>query len=531
MLWLGAAPAYAGEIPRPDLRLLEADVREALLQIREKADARLKKSALSPLERAETLAGLGLSYQAHLILDPAAAAFRAAEQIDASDYRWPYHLGHASAQAGRLKEAEQAYARSLGLKPESGLVRLRLARVYLKLGRADLAKPLLQKAAEYPDLRAVAMFELGKAEAALGQQQRAVEYFQRALKMDPAADRIHYPLALSYRSLGQMQLARTHLSKRGAVEPAFSDPLTDVLQQLSTGQRMLYNSGLNAAQRGDFKAAADLFRQGLEADAHNANAHISLARFDYLSGDSAGAESGLRKALELAPDSTLAGMLLAVLLEQQGRVDESEQQFRQTLRQSPGHAGASYLFANLLMRKGEYLQAEQMYGLALQTGEAPPPSWFWRILAAIRAELAPDRLTDLLKQAVREQADDPQLSYLLASWLSASPHEASRDGEQALRLAENMADRYASPDNLALLAAAQAEAGDFAAAVETQQRVVGMFRDSFNWPILAEAESRLEDYRQGRPNRQPWPQTMLMQAWPAMDAEPVFKSYPPDEPF
>jgi len=169
-----AMQAFAAEIPRPDLRPLEADVRQALLQIREQADARLNNPALSPVERAETLAGLGLSYQAHLIMGPAAAAFRAAEQVQATDYRWPYHLGHALAQAGHLQEAGRAYERSLALKPDSGMVRLRLGRVRLKLGHADLAKPLLRQAAEDPGLRAAALFELGKAEASLGEQPLAI---------------------------------------------------------------------------------------------------------------------------------------------------------------------------------------------------------------------------------------------------------------------------------------------------------------------------------------------------------------------
>ena len=75
---------------------------------------------------------------------------------------------------------------------------------------------------------------LGRAASALGRHQEAIEYFTRALELQPRATIIHYQLALAYRRLGDMEAARAHLEQRGDKEIAYADPLLDAIEPLKT---------------------------------------------------------------------------------------------------------------------------------------------------------------------------------------------------------------------------------------------------------------------------------------------------------
>ena len=59
------------------------------------------------------------------------------------------------------------------------------------------AKQLFQQVVEQEPESAAALFGLGRVAAAEGDHQSAVSHFERALELQPYADRIHYPLALS----------------------------------------------------------------------------------------------------------------------------------------------------------------------------------------------------------------------------------------------------------------------------------------------------------------------------------------------
>ena len=300
-------------VPLTDLTRVEADVRHALEQARTELDAQLGSADRRQL--AELFGNTGLLYQAHLILEPAAACYENAARLMPRDHRWPYYLAYVHQQAGRLEPAAAAYDRALALEPGLDAARLRLGRIRLELGQPDRAEPLLLEAAARPGLEGAALFELGQLAYARQDFAQARERLLAALEASPRANRIHYTLALSYRGLGELEAARRHLVLRGEQEPDFPDPLIDLLAGLSTGQRMLFHDGMNAAHRKEYPQAVRFFREGLAIDADNANARISLARFLYLSGETGPARQQLEQVLERAPGEVLAHFLLAVLQE------------------------------------------------------------------------------------------------------------------------------------------------------------------------------------------------------------------------
>jgi Flp pilus assembly protein TadD len=88
------------------------------------------------------------------------------------------------------------------------------------------------------------------------------------------------------------------------------------------------------------------------------------------------------------------------------------------------------------------------------------------------------------------------------AWLLATcPKADVRDGQQAVTLARKACelDDWKDPGVIEVLAAALAESGDFAEAVQLQKKAVEMPYNSED--ALKKAKQRLQDYEQKKPTR------------------------------
>ena len=120
--------------------------------------------------------------------------------------------------------------------------------------------------------------------------------------------------------------------------------------------------------------------------------------------------------------------------------------------------------------------------------------------------LAQERQQGLvLARRVLELQPDHPLALNTAAWiLATSTNDALRDGPRAMEFAERAVARLGRnpPTALATLAAAQAEAGRFAEAVETAQRALAGARQGGDTALVARFEARIEAYRDRRPWRE-----------------------------
>ncbi|HEY9420899.1 MAG TPA: tetratricopeptide repeat protein, partial [Thermoanaerobaculia bacterium] len=210
---------------------------------------------------AEAWGELGRVYLAYSFHDAATDCFRNAAGIDPRDFRWPYLLGAAHQAAGRLDEAADAFGKALELAPEAAPGYVHLGEIRLLQGRFDEAEAALRKAPSLPASRAV----LGQVALARRDFKAAVEHLQAALDAAPEANRLHHPLALAYRGLGERAKAEEHLGKVGAVGLRPADPLLDEVAALRLGERVAIVKGKVAAQAGRYAEAGAEFRRALAA--------------------------------------------------------------------------------------------------------------------------------------------------------------------------------------------------------------------------------------------------------------------------
>ena len=88
--------------------------------------------------------------------------------------------------------------------------------------------------------------------------------------------------------------------------------------------------------------------------------------------------------------------------------------------------------------------------------------------------------------------------------MATSPNPGLRGGRQAVRLASRAVEMTGAtdPDSVDTLAAAYAETGQFAKAVETAGKALKLARPTGNQAMISDMEKRLQLYEKSQPFRE-----------------------------
>jgi tetratricopeptide (TPR) repeat protein len=276
---------------------------------------------------------VGLMFMAAEYLEAAATSLHNAQALDPSNPRWPYYLGQFYLARGERAQALTYFHRASALRPTDFPTLIWLGEMYLDQGRPDDAQRVFAGAVTLQPQSAAAVSGVGRALVAQGKTSSATEYLLRALELEPEATSLHYPLAMVYRSLGELDKADAHLRQRGRREATFSDPLMDEYRALLESALAYQNRGLLALQAGDNATAAALFRRGLE----------------------------------LEPDNPAIGTVLGTALYQLGQVEAAIKQFEGVLRQSPTYARAHFSLGVILVSQKRYQEALKRFEAAVRS--------------------------------------------------------------------------------------------------------------------------------------------------------------------
>ena len=509
-------------VEMPNLTLGEAVVRETLQKAREKLVVVVTEGKTSASELAAAYGDLGAWYHAHRMNVQGEACYRNAERLSPHEFLWPYYLGYLFQQTDQLQKAVASFKRALEIRPDYAPAKLRLAQVYIELNEHELAEPLLHQTVQTEGLRAATLLGLGRIALSRRDFAKAVDLLEQALKLRPHASRIHYPLAMAYRGLGNVNRARTHLARLGDGEPELIDPEVDKLNAFKTGAKPHLYRATEAVKARQYHAAAEAFSEALKHDPEDVNSRVSFARTLYLSGDRNGARQQLDEALKRAPDHALANFLMGVLLESEGNVQAALDRYRTALAVNPKHGGANHFFANALMRQGRYAEAARHYAQAIPQFPQNSPARLMEALALYREGAAHSEIARRLEEAMSNHPENPMFVYLYARLLAASPDANVRDGRRALVLAQRLMSPFPSPEHAETLAMVYAEVGRYEDAVSQQNSAVNVAYMMNRVDLLPRLEQMLARYKDGQPCR-----------IPLADNDPIFQPAPinPDGPF
>ena len=146
---------------------------------------------------------LGQIYHADFYYPEAAVCYALAEELDPSDYRWPYYRGVLDSEIGRHDVALGHFQKVLSLHPDDPCARLRVGDVYFKMQDYVKATEAYRQALAWPSYRQHALLGLARVAERHGQWQRVVELLEKPVLSGQSLGPAFRLLMSAYRESGR----------------------------------------------------------------------------------------------------------------------------------------------------------------------------------------------------------------------------------------------------------------------------------------------------------------------------------------
>ena len=288
-----------------------------------------------------------------------------------------------------------------------------------------------------------------------GKVDEAKAHYLAALEVYPSFPEAHFNLGDLSGAEGRTEEALAQYRAAVEAKPDFAEAHNNLSNLL--------------AKRGDGQQALKYATEAIRLRPNYPQAHFNCGNALSLLGKVAEAAAEYSTALRLKPDYAEAHYNLGGTLFLLGKTDEAAAHLSEAARLQPANAAAHTKLGLILARQG-------------QTGEA-----LMHYQEALR--LQPGSLEALKNQA----------------WIRAAHPDAQyRNGAEAVRLAQQAAQLTQEKDAavLDILAAAYAEAGDFAHAVATSERALALATATNQSSLREQILARQALYRSDQPCRQ-----------------------------
>ncbi len=301
-------------------------------------------------------------------IDPCPPAGEGAAMADIFDL---LRAGLAHHQAGRLKEAEDAYRAALATEPDHPKALYLLGVLCMGADRLGEAVDLLRRAVAAAPDDTDARFNLGNALYRQGDLESALAEYRAVAERRPGYAEVFANLGRVYQQLGQtaaaIEACRTAIARKPALAEAHTNlglallAANRIAEAIEAFEAVLARQPDSAAAHANlanalhrarrYSEAAEAARAALARGPDLADACVTLGIALRELGQIEDAVAALRQAVSLAPDSAPAHANLGNALLEQDAMAEAEAAFRRAIALDPGlaeaHSGLGYLLSNL----------------------------------------------------------------------------------------------------------------------------------------------------------------------------------------
>ncbi len=454
-------------------------------------------------ELSEAYGGMGNVLMAARYAEAPEPFYLNAQALVPGDRRWPYYLGHLYTTQGAFERAAASFEQALALQPDDVPTLISLGEVHLEQGRPAAAEPLFTQALALRPESVWARVGLGRAAVMRQDYLQAVEHLEEALGVDPGAADIHYPLAMAYRGLGDLERAEAHLRQRDSGQVRRPDPLMEAMRDSLRSPSAYEREGIQALAGGDWEAAAAAFRRGIELAPENPSLRHRLGTALFMMGNEREGQAQFEAALRVSPDYAEAHYSLGLILEGSGRFEEALHRFSTAVRHEPSYGEARVRLARLLRRVGKPNEALTEYARVIAAdpqGAEAPFGYAMTLVLLGRYQEARERL----EEGMTRYPDQAMFAKALARLLAAAPDGRARDGQRALALVQELLARERSFDLGEAMAMALAEVGRYAEAASWQREVMSMADQAGRYDLVQLMAGNLRLYERREPSRTPW---------------------------
>ncbi len=498
-----AAPALVG-VPLPEMSRAAATVQQQLRQQHAAMLLAIDRPGAPAEARAAAYGDMGKLFIATEFYDAAERCFLNARLLAPADMRWPYYLGHVARFTNDQAKAARFFEEALTRRPDHVPTLVWLAEMHLAQSAPDRARPLLLKAQALDPREAAVLYGLGRIALEAHDYAAAVRDLDGALALMPSATRVHYPLAIAYRGLGNLKQAEAHLQLRGEAALPPADALMGEVASLLTNAAAFETRGVQAMQGRDWPAAVAALRKAIELAPDSALTRLNLGTSLYLSGDADGALEQYRTAVRLSPSLARAHFGIGTVLETRHQDPEAIDAFSSAVRIDPDYVEAHFSLANALRRAGRVGESLAHYDAVLTRNAAVSQASFGYAMALVRLGRFRDA-RDRLDRAARLFPDQPGFAHALARILAAAPDDQVRDGARALAVMKPLVEGQPhSPALSETMAMALAETGRFEEALRWQSEALDLARRGRRPDLVPHLTANLRLYEGRRPCRTPW---------------------------
>jgi tetratricopeptide (TPR) repeat protein len=457
-----------------------------------------------PGELATAFGEMGKLFIAAEYYDAAEASLRNAQQLAPDDMRWPYFLGHVYRYRSEPSKAAPFFEQALAHAPNDVPSLVWLAKMNLAQNRPDAAEAPLRKAQSLDSSNGAVLYDLGRVALAKQDYSEAVKYLESALTIDPQATRLHYPLALAYRGLGDRSKAEEHLRLRGEVEPLPIDPLLGEISGLLRNAAAYEARGSQALGARQWPEAVANLKKAVELAPDNAFTRLNLGTALYMQGDADAALEQYRKAVSLSPALARAHFAIGVLMEARGQDDEAIKAFDAAVASDPSYAEPRFSLANALRRTGRVQESLSQYSEVLRLDPSVSQASFGYAMGLVRLGRYQEARARL-ETATKTFPDQPGFAHALARLLAAAPDDRVRDGARSLSIMNELMKTQQTLAMAETMAMALAELHRFDEAVKVQQDAIAGAKEGKRNDLLPKLSANLRLYQSGQPCRRPWP--------------------------
>ena len=486
----------------PDISRAAEPVQKQIRERYQSLQAAIERKA-PPSELATAFGQMGKLFMAAEYYDAAETCLTNAQQLDPNDIAWPYFLGHVHRYRSDSAKAAAFFEQVLARAPSDVPTLIWLAEMDLAQNKPDAAAAPLMKAQSIDSSSGAVQYGLGRMALAQQQYADAVKYLERALTVAPHATRVHYPLALAYRGLGDRAKAEEHLKLRGDVDLPPVDPRLEEISSLLENAAAYEARASQALGVKQWPEAAANLRKAIELSPGNAFSRLNLGTALYMQGDADGALEQYREAVRLSPTLARAHFAIGVLMESRGQDTEAITAFNSAIASDPTYVEPRFSLANALRRDGRVQESLAQYAEVLRLDPAVSQASFGYAMGLVRLGRYQEAKSRL-ESAMKTFPDQPGFAHALARVLAAAPDDRVRDGARAVSL---MNELLKSQQTLAMaetMAMALAESGRFDDAARWQQDAIRAASESKREDLVRKLTVNLGLYRSGRPCRTPW---------------------------
>jgi len=255
---------------------------------------------------------------------------------------------------------------------------------------------------------------------------KSIEYFQRALEMDPGYALGYAGLADGYDILGGYRILpprESYPKAEAAAKKALE--LDDTLGQAHASLAMV-----RASYDWNWLEAEKEYKRAIELNPNYATAHQWYALLLLQRGRLDESKAEMMKALDLDPLSLIIAAEAVEPSIQAGRYEEAAQLLRKALEMDPNFFGTHQELGGLYEKKGEFAKAIAEYQLMVKQSEADP--WAVTNLASAYALSGNKREAHQLLDKLEQQAGQRHIS----SYDIASVYAALGENDRALQALE-----------------------------------------------------------------------------------------------